>query len=220
MQREYKRHGFFCFSDSRNRELWCLKHGEAEIKTVCRILEVSRRTSAEGAKIVLSGIIADDSAKLPFVSRAEREELVTDKIVLIENAYMKKWKGLTTLYIGKNTKLIDTDIDFPGRSELSKPKKRTIAEIIGCEGAFDVIVEGDIVSSGEKTEMLLDDGTGALLLELQSEKGADIGFGTPIKVRGNVVESESGYVLMAKAVKIKSAKIVMAEIKNFLCKYT
>jgi hypothetical protein len=103
---------------------------------------------------------------------------------------------------------------------LSKPKKRTIAEIVGCEGAFDVIVEGDIVFSGEETEKILDDGTGALLLELQSEKGADIGFGTPIKARGNVVESERGYVLIANTVTIKSEKIVMAEIKNFLCTYT
>jgi replication factor A1 len=98
MQREYKRHGFFCFSDSKNRGLWCLKHGEAEINTVCRILEVSRRTirtRAEGAKVVLSGIIADSTAKLPFVSWAEREELVKDKIMLIEKAYVKKWKGLT-----------------------------------------------------------------------------------------------------------------------------
>jgi hypothetical protein len=223
MKREYKRHGFFCFSDSRKRGLWCLKHGEAEIDTVCRILEVSRReirTRAEGAKVVLIGIIADDSAKLPFVSLEEREELVNDKIMLIENAYVKKWKGLTTLYIAKNTKLIDTDIDFPDRSELSKPKKRTIAEIIGCEGAFDVIVEGDILFSGEEPEKVLDDGTGALLLALPGEKGADIGFATPIKARGNVVESERGYVLMAKAVKIKSEKIVMAEMKNFLCKYT
>jgi hypothetical protein len=223
MQREYKRHGFFCFSDSKNRGLWCLKHGEAEIDTVCRILEVSRReirTRAEGVKVVLSGIIADSSAKLPFVSWAEREELVTDKIMLIENAYVKKWTGLTTLYIGKNTKLLDTDIDLPSRSELSKPKKRTIAEIIGCEGAFDVIVEGDIVFSGEERETILDDGTGALLLAQQSEKGADIGFGTPIKARGNVVESERGYVLIANAVAIKSEKVVMAEIKNFLCKYT
>jgi len=200
-----------------------LKHGEAEINTVCRILEVSRRTirtKAEGAKVILSGIIADDSVKLPFVSWAEREELVTDKIMLIENAYVKKWKDLTTLYIGKNTKLLDTDIDLPSRSELSKPKNRTIAEIIGCEGAFDVIVEGDIVFSGEERETILDDGTGALLLVLPSEKGEDIGFGTPIKARGNVVESERGYMLIAKAVKIKSEKIVMAEIKNFLCKYT
>ena len=105
-------------------------------------------------------------------------------------------------------------------SIIPKPKKRTIADIVACEGAFDVIVEGDIIFSGEETEMVLDDGTGSLLLELQSEKRADIGFGTPIRARGNVVERERSYLLMAKAVKIKSEKIVMAEIKKFLCRYT
>ncbi|HID20147.1 MAG TPA: hypothetical protein EYP28_04325 [Methanophagales archaeon] len=223
MEREYKKHGFFSFSDSRNRELWCLKHGESEINTVCRVLEVSKkeiRTRAEEDKVIINGIIADDTAKLPFVSREEREKLAKDKVVLIEKAYVRKWKGLTTLYIDKNTKLIEKDIDFPSCSELVKPKKRTIAEIVGCEGAFDVIVAGDIVSSEKGDKRVLDDGTGALFLDVLGEKGVDIGFGMPVKARGNVVESERGYVLMAEEARIKGEEFVMAELKKFLCRYT
>jgi hypothetical protein len=223
MKREYKRHGFFSFSDSRNRELWCLKHGESEINTVCRIMDVSRKkiwTRAEGDKVIISGIIADDTAKLPFVSWEEREKLVKDKVVLIENAYVRKWKGLSTLYIGKNTKIIEKDIDFPSWSELVKPKKRTIANIVGCDGAFDVIVAGDIVFSEGENKRVLDDGTGALFLDVLREKGEDFEFGMPVKARGNVVESERGYVLMAEEAKIKGEESVMAEIKNFLCRYT
>jgi ssDNA-binding replication factor A large subunit len=223
MEREYKKQGFFSFSDSRNRELWCLKQGESEINTVCRVLEVSRKeiwTRAEGDKVIINGIIADDTAKLPFVSWEEREKLVKDKVVLIENAYVRKWKGLTTLYIGKNTKIIERDIDFPSRSELVKPKMRTIANIVGCEGAFDVIVAGDIVFSEGENKRVLDDGTGALFLDVLREKGEDFGFGMPVKARGNVVESERGYVLMAEEAKIKGEVSVMAEIKNFLCRYT
>jgi hypothetical protein len=239
MQREYKKHGFFNFvplpSDSRNRELWCLKHGESEINCVCRVLEVSRkeiRTKEGEEKVVLNGIIADYTAKIPFVSWEERAQLVKDKVVQIENAYVKRWKGLATLYIGKNARVseIDKDIDFPGWTELTKPKKRMIEEIIGCEGAFDVIVEGDIVSvslSGEENrrEMVLDDGTGAVFLRLK-EKGKEkeekerILFGTPVKARGNVVAVESNYVLIAEKVKMKGEGIIIEEMKNFLCRYT
>lgn len=227
MQRKYKKHGFFSFSDGENRELWCLKHGESEINTVCRVLEVSRkeiRTREGEKKVILNGIVADDTAKLPFVSWEERAELVKNTVVQIENAYVKRWQGMVTLYAGKNTKVcvIENDIDFPSYAELMKPKKRTIEEIIGCEGAFDVIVEGDIVSISEeekKGARVLDDGTGALFLILR-EKEEHILFGMPVKARGNVVESEEGYVLMAEEVKIRGEEFIIEEIKNFLCRYT
>jgi len=228
MQREYKKQCFFRFSpsDNRNRELWCLKHGESGINTVCRVLEVSRkeiRTKEGGKNVVLNGIIADHSAKITFVSWEEREELAKDKVVQIENAYVKKWNGRTALFIGKTTSIIEKDIDFPSRTELMKPKKRTIGEIVGCEGAFDVIVEGDIVSvsrNEEKNKRVLDDGTGAVFLELsEKEKEADMLFGTPVKARGNVVESEIGYVLIAEKVKIKGGEVMIKGLKHFLCRY-
>ncbi|MBK5190779.1 MAG: hypothetical protein JJE19_04710 [Methanosarcinales archaeon] len=227
MQREYEKHGFFSFSSSRNRELCCVKHGESEINTVCRVLNVSRkeiRTKEGDKKIVFRGIIADDTAKLPFVSWAEREELVKDTVVQIEDASVKRWKGLATLYIGENTNVsvIEEDIGFPGYGELIKPKKRSIGEIVGCEGAFDVIVEGNIVSisaGATKRTLVLDDGTGAVFIELRDkEKG--IYFGMPVKARGNVVHSEKGFVLMVEEVKISGETFIITEMNNFLCRYT
>ena len=242
MQREYKKHGFFSFvpspsdSGSRNRELWCLKQGESEINSACRVLEASRKeikTKEGEKKVVLNGIIADYTAKIPFISWEERTQLVKDKVVQIENAYVKRWKGLATLYIGKNARVseIDKDIDFPSWAELMRPKKRTIEEIIGCEGAFDVIVEGDIVpiSLSEKENRrrrVLDDGTGAVFVELR-EKGKEkeekesILFGTPVKTRGNVViAGKNSYVLIAEKVKVKGEGMIIEEMKNFLCRYT
>jgi len=229
MQREYEKHGFFSFSESRNRELCCVKHGESEINTVCRVLNVSRReirTKEGDKKIIFRGIIADDTAKLPFVSWAEREELVKDTVVQIENASVKGWKGMATLYIGKNTnvRVIEDDIGFPGYGELIKPKKRSIGEIVSCEGAFDVIVEGNIVSISEdinKRTLVLDDGTGAVFIELRDkEKEGRIYFGMPVKARGNVMYSGKGYVLMAEEVKISGETFIITEMNNFLCRYT
>ncbi len=229
MQREYEKHGFFSFSSSRNRELCCVKHGESEINTVCRVLNVSRkeiRTKEGDKKIIFRGIIADDTAKLPFVSWTEREELVKDTVVQIENASVKRWKGLPALYIVENTNVsvIEDDIGFPGYGELIKPKKRSIGEIVGCEGAFDVIVEGNIITisaGATKRTRVLDDGTGAVFIELRDkEEEGRIYFGMPVKARGNVVDSEKGYVLMAEEVKISGETFIITEMNNFLCKYT
>ncbi len=229
MHRAYNKHGFFSFSESGVRELSCVKHGEAEINAVCRVLELSKkeiRTKGGAKKGITHGIVADDTAKLPFVSWEEREELVKDRIVLIENAYVKKWKGLPTLYAGENTNVreIDEDISFPSYADLIKPRKRSIAEIVRCEGAFDVIVEGEIVSiveEADKRVLVLDDGTGAVYLALRERETEErISFGVSVRARGNVVDYEKWYVLMAEEVKIRGEEFILNEIKNFLCKYT
>jgi ssDNA-binding replication factor A large subunit len=228
MHRAYNKHGFFSFSDSGVRELSCVKHGESEINTVCRVLEIARkeiRTKGGAKKGILHGIVADDTAKLPFVSSEEREELVKDKVVLIENAYVKRWRGLPTLYAGKDTNVreIDEDISFPSYADLIKPRKRSIGEIVRCEGAFDVIVEGEIVSIVEeaaKRVLILDDGTGAVYLALRERETERISFGVSVRARGNVVDSEKGYVLMAEEVEMQGEEFILNEIKNFLCKYT
>jgi len=240
MQREYKKHGFFSFvpSDSQNRELWCLKRGESGINSVCRVLEVSRKgiKAKEGwEKVVLSGIVGDYTAKIPFFSWEEREELRKNTIVQIENAYLKRWNGLPTLHIGKNTSVsaIENYIGFPSWTVLMKPKKRVIGEILNCEGAFDVILEGNIVSvphsqeEGNRKRMVLDDGTGALFLEFEEhkkEQGAGISFGMPVRARGNVVaeESKNGLALklIAEKVKISREAFMIRELNNFLSRYT
>ncbi len=229
MQREYEKHGFFSFSVGRNRELCFVKQGESGISTICRILDVSRgeiRTKEGDKKYALRGIIADDTAKLPLVSWAEREELVKDAVVQIENASAKRWKGLPTLYIERNTKvsIIGDDIAFPRYAELIKPKKRTIGEIVRCEGAFDVIVEGNIVSAAEKPDgrtLVLDDGTGAVFLKLKDEeKEEHVYFGMPVKARGNVAYSENGYVLIAEEIKTSGEAFIITGMKDFLCRYT
>lgn len=231
MQREYKNHGFFSFSESRNRELSSMKFGETEINTRCVVLKVLRREiSMErgGKSVFLLGIIADDTAKLRFVSREEREELVKDTVVQIENVSVKRWKGLPILYIGKETKIrvIEESIDPERYAELIKPKKRSIGEIIRCGGAFDVSVEGNIVSiteGGDKNSrtLILDDGTGAVALVLREEAiETRIYFGMPVKVRGNVVSVEEGYVLIAEKIEAVVEADIIDGLNSFLSRYT
>ena len=207
-----------------------MKPGESDISTVGRILDVSQkviRTNEGDKRAVLQGIIADETAKLPFVLNTEREALVKDAVVHIENASVKKWKGLPTLYVEKDTAVhvIGDNVAFPSYTALIKPNQRTIRDAVTCGGAFDIIVEGNIVSISEDADgrmLVLDDGTGALFLKLGDEdKEGRISFGMQVKVRGNVMESENGsYVLMAEQVRSSGEALVLHEMKHFLCKYT
>ena len=235
MQREYKKQGFFRFtpSDSESggaRELWCLKPGEGGINTICRVLEVSLRelTMKDGKRIeILEGVIADYTAKMPFFSWvAAQEELKQDRVIQIGNAYVRRWSGLVTLYIGRNTELREKNIYFPAYDELNKPQRRDIGDIIRCQGAFDVIVEGDIVGvAGDK--VLVDDGTGALFMVLNGDKDSSVkrlsfslSFGTPVIARGNVMLRSGEYILTARELKIKDDKDVLEELMEFMARYT
>lgn len=235
MQREYERYGFFRFTNAgedSQRELKSLKIGE-NINTICRVLEKFKRRARvktkEGAeKVIFEGKIADYTAKFPILSFEKREEIEKDKVLRIENAYVRRWKGMPALYIGRNTKIREISVDFPSYSELIKPKKSTILEIISSEGALDVIVEADVVSvSGEdkRGRVGIDDGTGAMFL-LVKEKEKEImqhfRIGMSTRIRGNVVEdkSDGNYVMIAKEFRMLGEEYIWEEIKNFLSRYT
>ncbi len=196
---------------------------------VGRILEVSQgalQANEADTKNIVQGIIADETTKLPFVSGKDYEAFVKNAVVHIDNASVKRLNGLPTLYIGNGTNVdvIEGDGGFPSSAALQKPKKRTIGDVVGCEGAFDVIVEGNIVSITAEQDtraMVLDDGTGAVFLVLRDkEKEAHISFGMAVKARGNVVAAEKGYAVIAEDVRISSEAFVITEMKKFLCKYT
>jgi len=229
MQREYKKQGFFRFTPAEGggaRELWCLKPGEGGINTICRVLEVSPRelTLKDGRRIeILEGVIADYTAKMPFFSWvAAQEELKQDRVIQIGNAYVRRRSGLVTLYIGRNTELREKNIHFPAYDELDKPQRRDIGDIIRCQGAFDVTVEGDIVGVAED-RVLVDDGTGALFMVLSDAKDSSakrLSFGTPVIARGNVMLRGSEYILTASELKIKDEKHLLEGLMEFMVRYT
>ena len=108
--------------------------------------------------------------------------------------------------------------------ELDKPLRRDIGDIIRCQGAFDVIVEGDIVGmAGDR--VLVDDGTGVLFMALDDDSGVkrlslSLSFGTPVIARGNVMVRGSKYILMARELKIKDDKHLLEELMEFMARYT
>ena len=233
MQQIYGKHGFFKFSGGESRELRSLRCGDTGISTVGRVLEVAPRElpmKDRSRKRVLYGVIADESAKLPFISGMAREELARNSVVAIENASVKRWQGLPTLYVGTSASLrvLGTNIEFPSFAELNRPRKMQIGELLSGDGACDVLIEAPVISvstlveksQGERT-VTVDDGTGAISLILRDRAQEElVRFGSGLRVRGNAVCSGDGCVFNAEDVKEQSEAILIPEIKSFLCRYT
>ena len=230
MQREYEQHGFYRFTgDTTSRDLWCLKPGETAACTVCRVLEVAKRaihTQAGRSREILHGIVADTTAKVPFLSPVEREAPVKDSVVLVTNAEVKRRNGLPTLYFTEETSLqvLTTETEFPPAGDLLKPRRRTVGDAIRCGGAFDIVVEGTIIShlaDAPEPRVVLDDGTGAIYLQLpENMRDQSVYFGMPVRVRGNVVPGRDAYVMIATSVKAETEASLLHEMNSFLCRYT
>ncbi|HDS46222.1 MAG TPA: hypothetical protein ENN68_09120 [Methanomicrobia archaeon] len=233
MQQIYGKHGFFRFSSGESRGLRGLRSGETGISTVGRVLEVARRelqTKDRGRQRVLYGVLADESAKVPFISGVAREELTRNSVVALENVPVKRWKELPTLYVGASANLhvLGTDIEFPSFAELNKPRMMQIGELLCGDGAFDVLIEAAVVSTSTPAEnspgermVRVDDGTGVLALIVRDRADEElIRFGMGLRVRGNAICSGGGCVFMAEAVKEQSAAILIQAMQSFLCRYT
>ncbi len=233
MQQIYGKHGFFRFTGGESRGLHGLRSGETGITSAGRVLAIARRelqTKDRGRKQVLYGILADESAKVPFIAATTHTELTRNSVITVKNAAVKRWRGLPTLYLSAaaSIRVLGTDIKFPSSAQLHRPRMIRIGELLRGDGASDVLIEASVVSisvsTGENTEkrtVTLDDGTGAIsLIVPEKEQKELIRFGTGVRARGNAIRSEDRIVFVPETVEEQSEAILIHEMKSFLCRYT
>jgi len=125
-----------------------LKSGDKAVSVVCRILEARQMNieTKNGPRDIISGVIADESARLPFTSWVISPAISEGNVIRIENAYVKAWQGIPTVNIGEHTSVVKVDDVLPPKTELSTTKQLTIGDAITRDGVFDVTVEGDVLS--------------------------------------------------------------------------
>jgi len=244
--------------DSEVRRLSELKDGDAFVHTMFNILSLESReiNTKDGVKKIHTGIAADADTKIPLTLWVTDPELIEGNSFEVKNAYIRSYRGIPSLNINETSILtkLDRKIEYKESGSLK------IEGIIGREGAFDVLIEGNILSikpgSGliarcpvcsrviqkstcrahgkvdERLDMrikaILDDGTGALMLVLDSiltekicgyakEEARTIAkaamshkavedkikkklLGKKIAARGNISTGEFGTTLVAKDV--------------------
>ena len=121
-----------------------LRDGDVNVNAAFTILSIEPREiiTKDGVKNILNGIGADDKTKAPFTSWVLLPELVAGNTIEVKNAYVRSFRGVPTLHINENSKVtkLENSIEF------KEPNKVMIRDIIESEGAFDVVIEGNILS--------------------------------------------------------------------------
>ena len=127
-----------------------LETGTSFIHTIFRIIEVEQQkiNTKKGPKTIIKGVVADSSAKLPFTSWILDPELVIDSTVEIKNAHVRSWQGIPTINIDEFTTIhrSKTVLSAYDIAEVLDPVPVRLNCIVNRDGAFDVIVEGSIIS--------------------------------------------------------------------------
>lgn len=164
------------------------------------ILKTEEQTvhTKDGDRIIINGVLADDTAKLPFTAWTPNPLIAPGNTLCINNAFSKPFRGIPTINITVQTVITQTDetIDV-----VVDPPQQEIRELLRRDGAFDVVVKGNILSvrpgsgiimrcpeckrvilknmcrvHGEvvpqpdlRVKSIIDDGTGSLTLVLGAE---------------------------------------------------
>ncbi len=121
-----------------------LRDGDVNVQTTFTILSVEPREiiTKDGAKKILSGIGADDNTKTPFTAWVLFPEVETGNTIEVKNVYVRSFRGVPSLHINENSKVTKLDDIIQHKEQ----QKAMIGDIIEKEGAFDVVIEGNILS--------------------------------------------------------------------------
>jgi len=185
--------------ESEVKKLGELMDGEVSVHTMFTILNIEPHEidTKDGSRKILSGIAADEDARLPFTSWVELPELEAGATLEVKNAYVRSFRGIPTLNIGESSTVtkLDKKLEYRGSG------RARIGDVAGKDGAYDIAIEGNVLSirpgSGliarcpecsrviqkgicrvhgkveEKMDMrikaIVDDGTGALAVVLDSK---------------------------------------------------
>lgn len=181
------------------KKLHELKDGDINVHTTFTILNIDPHdiNTKDGVKKIQSGIVADEETKIPFTAWIMVPEIAAGNTVEVRNAYVRSYRGIPSLNINEKSQVTKLD----NQLVYKETGRVMIGDIIVKEGAYDVVIEGNILSirpgSGliarcpdcsrviqkgmcrvhgkvdEKMDMrikaIIDDGTGALTLVLDTE---------------------------------------------------
>ena len=132
------------FTEAAEVKIGEIKEGLGNVSVTGRLMSVEERniTVRGEAKVVFSGIIADDTGKVQY-SAWNDFGLKEGTTICIKNAYIKAWRGIPQLNLGDKCEVSVVDDTF-GEIDVAIVK-RTIADIIKLGGGLDISITGTIV---------------------------------------------------------------------------
>ncbi len=130
--------------ESEVRKLGELKDGDINVHTEFTILNIEPHeiNIKDGTKKILSGIAADEETRLPFTAWVILPELAAGSTVEVKNAYVRSFRGIPALNINENSTVTKLD----KKLEYKETSRVRILDVIDKEGAYDIVIEGNILS--------------------------------------------------------------------------
>ncbi len=126
---------------------------DLSVSSVAVILEFSHRNvNVKGEEVtIVEGVLADETAKLPFTSWVPLDGLDIGNTIRFEKASVRMFRGVPSLNLNDNTTINAVDasteeLPFTFESANMVPESIPISEIMEKDGMFDVIALGNIIS--------------------------------------------------------------------------
>lgn len=196
-----------------------LEAGDRGIALEVAVLEVGRKSidGRDGETEILSGVLADETARLPFTDWAPHAAIDEGTSVRIENAYVREFRGVPSVNVSEYSIVEPLDAEL----EPGEAPRLSVGEAVATGGVYDVVLDGHIVgvrdgsgliqrcpdcgrvvqkgqcrSHGEvdpeddlRVKAILDDGTGAVTVVLDDELTAEVYGGTLEDARAQAREA-------------------------------
>jgi len=213
-----------------DRDLIDLAPGDRGRNVEVRIVDVEERTidGRDGETEILSGVLADETARLPFTDWDPHDEIAEGATLRIEDAYVREFRGVPSVNVSQFSRVETLDWAV----EAAEATRLTVREAVETGGAFDVEIEGDVVgvrdgsgliqrcpecgrvtqkgqcrTHGEvdpeddlRTKAILDDGTGAVTTILGTDLTAGI-YGGGIEAAREAAKEAMDQEVVADAIR-------------------
>ncbi|WP_224336298.1 Single-stranded DNA binding protein [Haloprofundus halobius] len=122
-----------------------LEPGDRGRNVEVQVLEVEERTidGRDGETEILSGVLADESARLPFTDWNPRAEVTEGANLRIEDVYIREFRGVPSVNLSEFTTV--TELADPVEVRDAAPRMR-IDEAVDAGGMFDVELVGNVIA--------------------------------------------------------------------------
>jgi replication factor A1 len=127
-----------------DRALADLAAGDRGRSVEVRVVEVERRTidGRDGETEILSGVVGDETARLPFTDWDPRPEIEEGASVRLENVYVREFRGVPSVNVSEfsTAERLDDPVAVGGPTRLS------IREAVERGGVYDVELAGNVIA--------------------------------------------------------------------------
>jgi replication factor A1 len=130
-----------------------LAPGDRGRTVAVQIIEVERRTidGRDGATEILSGVLADETARLPFTDWEPHSEIEAGASVRIENAYVREYRGVPEIQASEFSTVTALENEV---SVADAAQELSISDAVASGGVFDVALEGTVVDLREGSGLI------------------------------------------------------------------